>query len=427
MKFLRILALAAPIGLIAACGGSGASSNTQSSAKTATTAELAAATPSISGIGLVESSTDVAPSAFAPGPGPNDLMTQIDDDGCNPHLFLRSEEVVDRVNRHFYKFLVHVEDAIAKHPALSTGSSATWTVTRDDVAASLTVSKTGDTKYTWQLDLAPVSKPSASVEVADGTVDTTGATSAHQGSGTINVDLTALASVTREEVAGKISATFQTFASYKLTSVQATDVVWDTDSRNPFRAAPRSSSYVSYRQKGVGGSLVVQEDEAVPSACPRDHYSAWPMNPVMAPATSTTLTPATVDLVSRWYLLASPSTTGGVTPVTSPATSTVHGRSDAQMTGGALSATTIAKVVALTCHQSDFSWMTPAEGEWLLKAEDSTGATLWGREFVSGATPCDAKLGSTVPTLADSKNDFDFSSVSFTKPYLGYPGGAYPP
>jgi len=421
MKMLRTLVLAAPLGILAACSG-GSSSGT-SAATPATPAELAAATPSISGIGLADGPVDAAPSDVAPAPGPLDFMSQVDDDACNPHLFIRSEEVVDRVNRHFYKFLVHVEDAIASHPASTSDWSATWNVTRRGVDAVLTVNKTGDTSYTWTLELSPVQTPAVSAQVAYGAIDTAGATTAHQGKGSINVDLTALATVTREEVAGTIAATFESFPGYKLTKVEATDVVWDTDSRNPVRAAPRSSSYVSYRQAGVGGSLVFQEEELVPTACPTDRFSkVMPMHgmdPVSAPST----TSADVELVNRWYLVA-PATTATTAPVG------LHGRSDAQVvtaSGAGVAPSGIAKLEALTCHSADFTWETPFEGAWLLKAEDSTGKTLWGREFVVGATPCDPELGATVPSLDSSANDFNFAGVNFTVPYTGFPKGAYPP
>ncbi|HTP52532.1 MAG TPA: hypothetical protein VMK42_17720 [Anaeromyxobacteraceae bacterium] len=430
MKLFRTLVLAAPLGVLAACG----TSSTGTGAQSASPAELAAATPTIAGVGLCDTATDLTPSVFDPGPGPDDFLTQIDDDGCNPHLFIRSEEVVDRVNRHLYKALVHVEDAIAKHPALTTGQSATWTVVDDHVEATLTVSKTGADTYSWILGVGPVSMPATSVEVANGTIDTTNAAGPHQGKGTINVDLTALATVTREEVAGTLSADFESFASYKLTEVTATNVVWDTDARNPFRAAPRSASYVSYRQTGVGGSLVVQEEEAVPLSCPRDRFTMGPVTPLFASATTVDLTPATIDLVNRWYLLpasSSSTTTTGMAPMpdvmVGPATSVLHGRSDAMMAGGALSTTNVSKVEALTCHETSRTWMVPQETEWLLKAEDAAGNTLWGREFITGATPCDPALGATVPSLDNNATDFDFSGVSFTKPYLGYPGGAYPP
>ncbi len=437
MRMLRLLVLAAPLGILAACSGTGSST---SAGAPATPAELAAATPSISGVGLVDSTADVTPSYVAPAPGPLDLLSQVDDDACNPHLFLRSEEVVDRVNRHFYKFLVHIEDAIAKHPALTAGDSATWTATRDGVDASLTVSRLDTYNYDWTLYLAPVATPATSTKVAYGTFDTENATTAHQGTGTLNLDLSALASVTREEVAGTIAATFSNFPSYKLTSVQATDVIWDTDSRNPIRAAPRSSSYVAYRQTGIGGSLVFQEQEEVPTACPTDRYSMMPaMYPVAAPATTT----AQVELVNRWYLVA-PSTSTTPAFVVSPSTSTgpaavaIHGRSDAQistLSGEGVTPSGIAKLVALTCHQSDFSWMTPVEGEWLLKAEDASGKTLWGREFLAG-NGCDPQLNPllspsntttpVVPTLDSNATDFNFAGVSFTTPYIVYPGGKLP-
>jgi hypothetical protein len=35
---------------------------------------------------------------------------------CHPHLFVRTHEIIGRVNRHFFKHLHHVEELIADHP-----------------------------------------------------------------------------------------------------------------------------------------------------------------------------------------------------------------------------------------------------------------------------------------------------------------------
>ena len=458
MRTYRTLAFALPIAILAACGGSGSSPEAAgssggapggssgspgSAAAPSGAAQLAAAAPTIAGVSLVDADADDAsPTYVAPGPGQG-YLGEYQRDSCDPHLFLRSEEVVTRVNRHLYKALVHVEDAIAREAATTTDTSATFVATRDGFVATLTVTATTTDSFSWTLDLAPVSSPSASVLVANGTVDTAGAAGPHQGSGTLDVNLTAIGTLTGDNVSGTLDAAFQVFPSYKLVNVQATDVVWDTDSWNPIRPLrpPLSSSYVSYRQTGVGGSLVVEEDEMVPEACPRDRYSMnVPGIPTPAAISAPALTSATIELVSRWYL-AAPATTTTVTPVSgevvmaSPATTTLNGRTDAEFAGGPLALTDIAKVEALTCHQAIPCTAFPVEGEWLLKAEDASGNTLWGREFVAGAIPCDPALNElgvetatpVVPTLANSATDFDFTTVNFTKPYLGFPGAAYPP
>jgi len=388
-KPLRIIALATPLALLAACGGAAPTS----AEHPATVAELAAATPSMSTLALADGPLDVSDSWSAQFS--SSLLSEMRGDMDHPHLFLRSEEVVGRVNRHIYKFLVHLEDAILSRPAITTGDTATWETTRHGIDARLTVKKETPTAYSWTLDLAPVASPAGTVvptpiTVASGTLDTAGATGPHQGTGGISLDLGKLASVTGAEVAGTIDAHFDNLGDHRSVSVHAADIVWDTDSRNPWRAAPRSADYVSYRRAGVGGSLKVSEEVAFPVAA--------------APA----ITTAQLGLVNRWYLAADKS---------------VHGRSDAQFTGGQLSAAKVAKIVALTCHQGATAKHTPVEGDWLLKAEDASGATLWGFESVRGITPCDPQLGATVPALKNDDTDFDFSAVSFTdgKPYE-FPG-----
>jgi hypothetical protein len=393
-KTLRTLALATPFVLLAACGGTSPSATSHP----ATVAELAAATPAMSSVALADGPEDSADSwsnQFTAS-----LSAQIHGDMEHPHLFLRAGEVVGRVNRHIFKFLAHLEDAILSKPALTTGDSATWTKTKHGFEATLTVQKAADTVYAFTLGLAPVTAPGVTVvvtpvTVAAGTVNTAGAAGPHQGKGDLSFDLDAYGTVTGTEVAGTIDAHFDNLADHRLVSVHAVGVVWDSDShdrwRDHSRAAPRSADYVSYRQKGVGGSLKVTEEAAF--SCSAD------------PSVAT----AQVGLVNRWY----------ITPEKS-----VHGRTDAEFTSPLLEKASVAKVVALTCHQSATAKDVPAEGEWLLKAEDKDGATVWGWAAVHGTTPCDPALGDTVPSLTDAKTDFDFSKVSYTDgtpyPFPGY-------
>ena len=73
-------------------------------------------------------------------------------------------------------------------------------------------------------------------------------------------------------------------------------------------SAPRSGSYLYYREPGQGGRLKI-EDQMV---------FACPANP--------NLIPADAELVSRWYRASEAS---------------IHGRSDAVMTGGELTALSV--------------------------------------------------------------------------------------
>ncbi|HVP68296.1 MAG TPA: hypothetical protein VMT17_13665 [Anaeromyxobacteraceae bacterium] len=419
MKFARTLALAAPLGFLVACG---TSSSDQTAAAHVTTAQLAAATPSIANVSFVDSAQDNAsPTATPPAMGGgDDFQGHCDADPCNPHLFLRSEEVVDRVNRHFYKFLQHVEAAIVAYPAHTTDDSASWKVRHLGVEAILTVTSPSTSVYNWTLDLVPLSNPAGTTEVAYGTVDQRQAAGPHQGIGDMTLMLNALASVSPSplaEVAGTLLTHYEVFSDRKLIALDAQDVVWDTDSRNPWRSTPRSAYYTNYRVKGAGGSLKVQEESGVPTYC---------QTQIVTPQTSgegssATLVPAQVDLVNRWYIAA---------PSTSTSWPSIHGRTDAQLTGPLPSP--IASVQALTCHQSPDTWETPVEGAWMIKAEDSSGATLWGREFIVGNPPCDPALAdpnasdpSKIPSLDGSANDFQFGKVDFASwqtPYSSFPG-----
>ena len=108
---------------------------------------------------------------------------------------------------------------------------------------------------------------------------------------------------------------------------------------------------------------------------------------------------ADVELVARWYRTS---------------TGSVHGRSDAQMTGGQLA--TGNRVVGVTCSESGTESGDFGELFWLMKGEDATGATLPGLAFsdTHALAPCDPVLGAKVPTLTDATSDFDFSAVDFT-------------
>jgi len=443
MKVERALALLVPFGLIA-CG---TSSSTNGSAP-GSSAALVAAAPTIASVSLSDGPVDNAVaftgsalSTEPPGVGsPGDCRTPVLDDLCNPHLFVRSEEVVDRVNRHLYKFLVFVEQAIASSATTTSPTSVTFDVRRLDVQGSLTISYDNGI-YDWTLGLSPLLSTSGSVapiQVASGTVDTTGATKGYLGSGGMTLDLNALASVTPiEQVAGTLDVYFESVTGHREVSVYANDVIWDTDAPGTL---PHSAWYVSYREPGVGGSLTVLEEADVPAACPSGTFGS-----VATPATSASPVPAEVQLVSRWYV-ATPATTSAE-GVSSPSTSTtsVHGRTDAQFTGGRLGADSA--LVAVTCHEFTVAseqgavssgWQSESEANWLMQAEiysllkeenvNDGGATLWYREF-GEVGACDPALAPdpsdpTVPAPANDSTDFPFASTSFTSGAVyPFPGG----
>ncbi len=380
---MSVLALS----FLTACGGG-------SMSRAAAIAQMASATPTVASTSISpDQADDTSPSTAPPLGGPGDPGTIFWGDPCNPHLFLRSEEISRRVNRHFYKFLFYVERAIASDPTLVTGSSAEWDRSRDGIDSKLTVDKTGDTTFTWTLDLKKTADTTFTT-VATGTLDTAGAGGPHQGKGTMNLDLGALSSVTGEEVAGTIAVAFESFTDHRLVSVQATGVVWDSDAEmGSLAATPRNSAYVFFREAGKGGSLKVQEDVGFGCAMGATRGDTIPVDP--------TVMLAQLELVHRWYL-----TTDG----------SVHGRADGQLTGSRLTAAGVAKIEGLTCVQGATAPMTPSERAWLLKAEDSSGATLWSLPATPDTSACDPALNppdGAVPSAADAKTDFDFSSIVF--------------
>ena len=107
----RTLILTAPLAVVLACGGS-TSTGTGSAA-------LDAATPSFAALALDQTDADTSPPAATLLAVPETaLVAQMSGPGggCHPHLFMREREVVERVNRHIYKVLRHVEKVIAIHP-----------------------------------------------------------------------------------------------------------------------------------------------------------------------------------------------------------------------------------------------------------------------------------------------------------------------
>jgi hypothetical protein len=203
--------------------------------------------------------------------------------------------------------------------------------------------------------------------------------------GDATLDLTALASVTGDDVAGVLSEHFETFAASRKLVVDAKGVVWDADASASIRRVPRDAHYVYEREPGKGGSLKIEEQMAF--GCPANPSDLE----------------ADVKLVSRWY-----HTSSGA----------VHGRSDALMTGGQLLAGQ--KVVGVTCHASAADGEDQAESYWLMKLEDAAGATVQGSAHESsavGASACDPALNAptgAVPTLADASSDFDVAPIDFS-------------
>jgi hypothetical protein len=384
MKPIRLLissALPLALAALAGCGGAASESTFQ------------AAAPSYQALSMDLTSSDTtAPSALALTAASGDAAAATLPD-CHPHLFIRTHDVVSRVNRHLWHFLRHVEGVIHRNPDITTGDSQVWERVRGGVDTRFTITRAGDQVFTWTLEMKKVGATDF-VTVFSGQIDRAGAQGPHQGVGDATLDLGKLASVTGQDVAGLLTAHFESSTGKRLVVVDAKGVIWDTDANAPALRQPRDAHYVYDREPGKGGSLKIEEQMVF--ACP----------------TNLALVPADVKLVARWYKSASGS---------------VHGRSDALMTSGQLAAGD--KVVGLTCHQGAVDGADQAESYWLMKEEDPSGATVAGSAHSSSIDPptvCDPALNppsGAVPALDNSATDFDMSGIVFadSTPYP-FPG-----
>jgi len=313
---------------------------------------------------------------------------------CHPHLFVRTHEIIGRVNRHFFKHLHHVEELIANHP-LADGETKTWEDTRGGLARRFTMTRTanldGSSTYDFELDVAdaPAGDGAAFVKVLWGTVTHIGPAAADadagvadagtdalvENKGVVNFDFTALASVSkRERARGLITDTFDNVRD-PVNGVKrsASIVLKDFLPEEGDRHGPRSGSYTWLREPGVGGKFQFQD--TVTLFCLR--------NPAAVQSD--------VSTVARWYKAAD----GGV-----------RGRSDSKASGGQL--TSGQAWMGVTCAKGQTT-AAPAEGFWMMKLEDSTGATLAAQSAQIGTEPCDPVFGA-VPSTTNNLTDYDFSA-----------------
>jgi hypothetical protein len=400
---LRTLFLAAPLAVVMACGGS-TSTGTGSAA-------LDAAVPTFAKLSIDQTAADATPPAVLVT-APAAIVTeapaaQMMGPGgvCHPHLFVREREVVERVNRHIYKVLGRIEKLIAANPLTSTESSKVWTKTEGGVTSSFTISLVAPNVYGWEFDAgvaAPTGPtgptgPVALPVIMTGEIDRNGAVGAHDGKGSMEIDFTKFhAAFPNEKVAqGTLEVQFNVSATARTIAAKATGIVWDLDPGHfadmggiPVGLTqPRSGEYVYFREPGKGGSLKIQDEMVFGCA----------MDPKV---TNPSLLPANAKMVSRWFR---------------DAAGLVHGRSDGLITGGQLVAP-VASIVGVTCHNAPAEQGMPAEGFWLMKAENTTGGTVVGFSSASvndpAGTPCDAIFGD-VPVLADAGKDFTGWPTSF--------------
>ncbi len=386
MKSTCQLLLATALALLAGCGGSPGSASPRS---------LRDATPSYAALSMDQAGTlDTAPAALEVASSP----LTIQGTGCEPHLFLRAREVVRRVNRHLYKALRHVEDVLSRTPGVDTAASRTWEATNaDGVRVRFTVTELGPSRYAWTLELRPVGEKEF-LTVLSGEIDRTGASGAHEGKGSLDIDFARLHQAYPADPArqGTLHLDFETGPSARRLAVTSSDLTWDVEDDLGLGAAavlaleaPRSDAYLYFREPGLGGSLQVDEQEIF----------TCPANPDLALASA--------HLVTRWYRASS---------------GEVQGRTDGSATGGQLRSP-VESLAGVTCHAAAAEDVVAGESFWLWKAEDASGATATGdsSEDLGGApaSDCDAAFG-PVPVLADSGEDFSVD------PAYGPGGAPYP-
>ncbi|HEU4384497.1 MAG TPA: hypothetical protein VFR85_13505 [Anaeromyxobacteraceae bacterium] len=380
MNLSRLL-LAVPVVALAACGGNEA----QQAFLDAAPSYSALAMDEVAGDSTAPSTNPMALTApQAPMPG-----------DCHPHLFIRTHEVVGRVNHHLYRFLGLVDFVLAHRPAVATEGEHVWERTLPSgVTVRFTMTRTGEV-FTWLLEAAPPG--GAFLTLFSGEVDRTGAAGRRQGKGSMTLNLTNLHAVfPMHRTTGVVSAGFEVTGAFRHVVVDAAGVAWAMDPTmmppgmdGGALAAlqqPRSGHYVFFREFGKGGSLKVKEQMVF--LCPD--------NPQFKLADGV--------VVGRWYRYQDGAR---------------HGRSDGLVTGGQLPDQTPAwaRAVGVTCEQGSTEMGWPDEAYWLWKAEDALGGTITGWSGGTGPSACDPALNpptGDVPDLVDATHDFDFSQVTFT-------------
>jgi hypothetical protein len=249
----------------------------------------------------------------------------------------------------------------------------------------------GSVTYDFELDIAaaPAGDGAAFVKVLWGSATHTGpatdaadAGTADAGAGErvvhkgmVTFDFTALASVSpRERAQGQITDTFDNVRDpVNGMKRSASIVLKDFVPEEGDRGGPRNGTWSWLREPGVGGKFQFQDTGTL--YCLR--------NPTAAQSDLTT--------VARWYKASD---------------GQVRGRSDSKATGGQLNAGET--WMGVTCAKGQTT-AAPAEGFWMMKLEDGTGATLTSQSSQAGTEPCDPVFG-LVPSVANNSSDYDFSA-----------------
>jgi hypothetical protein len=359
----KILCLSA-VALAAACGGSAQQDAFQS------------ATPAFDSVALEITNADANSASFENESEPDDdaadSADMVSGDPCHPHLFLRVHDVVQLTNRGLGRILGPIHRLIPFGPNRRDGSTHVWERIVNGFDYRYTMTQTGDHSFTATLQVKKQGDPDTSF-VTVYSANTQRDPANHDGSGTALLDLDKLASVTGDAVSGQLALNFT------VTSTEKTVIFTMTNFKPRSTTTPRNGHFVYDKQTGKGGSLKFIDDMTL---------RCTGATPVAAGTTP-------VTAVARWIVASD---------------GTIHFRGDAGATGGQIPAGD--KWEGLTCAQGS----DPRETYWLMKLEDSTGATVSAhsaQNTEATAAACDAVFG-PVPLIDSAANDYDFSKVNFT-------------
>jgi hypothetical protein len=344
--------------------------------------------------------------------GSSDVVTQLEGDNgvvqqellaCHPHLFARTQEVVRLFNRHFYKALRHTVAIISSKATKSAQNNSvfiwirtkTFTgsaggdagVTTTQVTLRITLTKNSATSFDYKMEMKNASDAdTAYVQVLGGHIDAI-AGAARQGTGTMDINFSALGTFDpAERAGGSVHVVFKNAGNNHYVWAKLTNVIFDNDPRR----VPRNDNFVHVRAKGVGGSN--KFSDALNLYCPPN-----PTNLV-----------ASLNTVSRWRVQ----------------TGVVTGRSDSQATGGQIpSGYTWA---GLTCHTYQGptdAGAASAEGYWQMKETNQNGSIVYAdAEGVVPSSSCDAAFG-PIPTPQGPGPDFNFGALNMGDgSWVAFPG-----
>ena len=368
--------------------------------------------PNGSTAALDENPSDPSIAMAAPMMSPLQQDAQaLSDPGCHPHLFIRTREVVKALNRYIIgKFFRRIDALIDNHASRATSSAVTWIKTVDNGAAQVRITLTKSSPGNFALLVEAKAPPSApdSAYVTIQTATVTNATGqAHQGSGTMHLDLTALGTVIPTEMArGTIDLNYTINGNNKKVQVTLTNFSGDDANVQP----PASSNYVYARTTGVGGSFKLIHRAVF--LCPSNPNSLK----------------ADLKAVHRWKK--SSGADGG------PAV--FVGRSDAQATGGQLGAGQT--IVGVTCVDESATTGTlatesAAERFWQMAYFQGGGdPAIAGGTLVQGwndanspygTSTCDSSFGTAPSGPPNYRSNYSFTNINFSDnsvvPFPGIP------